>query len=66
MCNLYFITVTVLPHIVVQRCCYYTSADLQHTLQTPPVSLDYSQNPVQDLIHSPPPPREQQEPHTPL
>ena len=63
---MYYGTVTVLPHIVVQRCCYYMSVDLQHTLQTPPLSLDYSQNPVQELIHPPPPPREQQEPHTPL
>ena len=42
------------------------SVDLQHTLQTLPVSLDYSQNPVQDLFHLLPLHHEQQEPHTPL
>ena len=47
-------------------CCYYMSASLQHILQTPAVSLDYSQNFVQDSFHPLPPPRGQQEPCTPV
>ena len=59
------ITISI-PHIAAQMCCCYMSVDLQHTLQTPPVSLDCSQNFAQDLLHLLPPPHEQQEPHTPL
>ena len=64
--NSYNTTVGI-PDIAVWRYCCYKSVNLQHILQIPAESLDWSQNFVQDSFHPlPPPPLEQQESQSPV